>query len=243
MVTDNTTDNNTPTNIDTIVFGDGVFSFYDFNYLTSQFVEWIKRKTKSFDFEKEDVYCAMDAISDVLKAWVELHKHGQHLSLADAKFEFERNGCKHFCYNFLNEAFEVFENNGPRLATWNYRMLLESLNRRGYKLYYLHDICQYDLDYLRSKKQRYETLALFKGGVFSCDTPWCMADDRIYQFLIDKYDINPKSAVFVGKDIELIHASRFGFDVKLATSTVSDIGSLNMFYDIKSFPDINGPKG
>ena len=77
-----------------------------------------------------------------------------------------------------------------RRATIN---LMRLFKKRGYHLYYLSNISHLAL--AEVKKRKFWTL--FDGGIASCEAGVCKPDIQIYKDLLERYDINPKNALFV----------------------------------------------
>lgn len=88
--------------------------------------------------------------------------------------------------------------------------VLETLKQRGVFIYFLSNIPKDCFDYFT------KTYAWFKAdkGVFSFAEKLCKPDLKIYQLLIDRYQLNPKDCVFVDDRLENIEAAKqLGFSV------------------------------
>jgi len=120
--------------------------------------------------------------------------------------------------------------------------MLADLRQKGYKLYYLSNLCQFQLDQQR-RMHRLDFLEEFDGGVFSCETPWRKPDERLYRFLIEKYQLNPQSSLFFDDAQENVDmAKKIGFNATLFTALCdSPYGQLNsspILTTIKDLPSV-----
>lgn len=77
----------------------------------------------------------------------------------------------------------------PKKATGN---LLKVIKKYGYHVYYLTNMANETLDYL---KQR-QFFTPFEGGIASCELGICKPDPRIYQALLEKYNLIPQETIF-----------------------------------------------
>ena len=234
-----------PTKIDTIVFDiGGILSFEDPNFQL-RLGNWAVTHESH---ARGGGVLLCDIISWLLNAWKMLHDCGEHFPLHIAKHEFEKFMPTHCSSQLINEFFE-FMGSSRIISKWYYD-LLNSLKKRGYKLYYLSDICQYNLELqVRSKKYEEDVYYLFNtffdGGVFSYETPWRKPDPRIYQLLIDKYGINPETSAFFDdkpKNAE-VAALDFGFWSKVVKPSIHEMEGLAILLDETTFPDLTKIKG
>lgn len=77
-------------------------------------------------------------------------------------------------YGFLDEWLSLFREN-------------------GIKLYFLSN---YSKEMYRQSKEQLSFLDCFDGGIFSWKEKCMKPDAKIYQLLLERYDINPQKAVF-----------------------------------------------
>ncbi len=72
--------------------------------------------------------------------------------------------------------------------------LLPRLKKNGYKLYYLSN---FPLDFFEEVKIQYDFFKYFNGGIISAGVRHSKPDIKIYQILIDKYQLNPKECLYI----------------------------------------------
>ena len=77
------------------------------------------------------------------------------------------------------------------------RELLLYLRSRGYKLYYLSNICSQFIDHYQEYEHISSLIDLFDGGVISGKLHMVKPDKRIYEVLFKQYDINPIEAFYI----------------------------------------------
>jgi haloacid dehalogenase superfamily, subfamily IA, variant 3 with third motif having DD or ED len=71
--------------------------------------------------------------------------------------------------------------------------MLPRIKTSGHKLYYLSN---YHRELSRYVQDRYPFFSLFDGGVFSCDVHMLKPSAEIYQYILDKYQLNARECVF-----------------------------------------------
>lgn len=81
--------------------------------------------------------------------------------------------------------------------------LLQKLKSHGYCVYYLSNISQDVLEFLMERDFK----GLFDGGVASCEVHLNKPDPRIYQTLLDKYDLKANESVFIDDRLENVQAA------------------------------------
>jgi len=88
----------------------------------------------------------------------------------------------------------VFKNILDMLVPMNETVsLLPKLKESGHNLYYLSNIGFEARDYLKSS---FDFFNYFDGGIFSCDTSLLKPDAKIYQALLDKYNLTAEDCIF-----------------------------------------------
>ena len=105
------------------------------------------------------------------------------------------------CLNFCTKAPESKElimktmEMVPDMLTPLYKTIqvLPEIKKSGHKLYYLSN---YHKKLSRHIQDKYAFFELFDGGVFSCDVHMLKPSVGIYQYLLDKYGLNPYECVF-----------------------------------------------
>ena len=86
--------------------------------------------------------------------------------------------------------------------------MLRSLKMAGYKLYILSNWGKWHFEELQKRNEFREFLQYFDGGIVSYQAGLKKPDRKIYEILIDKYNINPSSAVFYDDKPENIQAAK-----------------------------------
>ena len=86
--------------------------------------------------------------------------------------------------------------------------MLRSLKMAGYKLYILSNWGKWHFEELQKRNDFREFLQYFDGGIVSYQVGLKKPDRKIYEILIDKYNINPPSAVFYDDKLENIQAAK-----------------------------------
>ena len=81
--------------------------------------------------------------------------------------------------------------------------LIRRLKKMGYHVYFLSNISEDALDFLRHK----EFWTLFEGGIASCDVKINKPDPRIYQALLEDYHLKPSETIFIDDRTENVHAA------------------------------------
>lgn len=86
--------------------------------------------------------------------------------------------------------------------------MLRSLKMAGYKLYILSNWGKWHFEELQKRDEFREFLQYFDGGIVSYQVGLKKPDRKIYEVLIDKYNIDPTSAVFYDDKPENIQAAK-----------------------------------
>lgn len=86
--------------------------------------------------------------------------------------------------------------------------MLRSLKMAGYKLYILSNWGKWHFEELQKRNEFREFLQYFDGGIVSYQVGLKKPDRKIYEILIDKYNIDPTSAVFYDDKPENIQAAK-----------------------------------
>ena len=81
--------------------------------------------------------------------------------------------------------------------------LVRRLKNHGYCVYYLSNMPQDILEMLIERG----TLARFDGGIASCEVHINKPDPRIYQALLDKYDLKASESVFIDDNLANVQAA------------------------------------
>lgn len=86
--------------------------------------------------------------------------------------------------------------------------MLRSLKMAGYKLYILSNWGKWHFEELQKRDEFREFLQYFDGGIVSYQVGLKKPDRKIYEVLIDKYNIDPTSAVFYDDKPENVQAAK-----------------------------------
>lgn len=86
--------------------------------------------------------------------------------------------------------------------------MLRSLKMAGYKLYILSNWGKWHFEELQKRNEFREFLQYFDGGIVSYQVGLKKPDRKIYEVLIDKYNIDPTSAVFYDDKPENVQAAK-----------------------------------
>lgn len=76
--------------------------------------------------------------------------------------------------------------------------ILRELKSKDYKIYFLSNFIEEAFDYVQD---RYEFFTLVDGKVISSEINYVKPELKIYQYLLEKYNLNPEQCVFID-DIE-----------------------------------------
>ena len=72
--------------------------------------------------------------------------------------------------------------------------ILRELKANDYKIYFLSNYIKEAFDYVQN---RYEFFTLADGKVISSEIKLVKPEKKIYQFLLEKYNLNPEQCVFI----------------------------------------------
>lgn len=90
--------------------------------------------------------------------------------------------------------------------------LIEELKAYGYKLYVLSNMSREFIDFLRTMP----VYKNFDGEVVSCDELVIKPEPRIYQIVLERYNLIPDQTLFIDdRAVNLEAAKKFGIDTHL----------------------------
>lgn len=72
--------------------------------------------------------------------------------------------------------------------------ILRELKSNDYRIYFLSNYIKEAFDYVQD---RYEFFALADGKVISSEIKYVKPEAKIYQYLLEKYNLNPEQCVFI----------------------------------------------
>ncbi|MFN6991560.1 MAG: HAD family hydrolase [Fervidobacterium sp.] len=111
--------------------------------------------------------------------------------------------------------------------------LLPALKKLGYKLYVLSNFSSMNFDYVYKK---FEFFNLFDGMIISSHVHSVKPELRIYECLIEKFNLNPLESLFIDDKIENIQgAQRLQFKVIHLTNPKELKSKLEEYLQIKIF--------
>ncbi|MBP3853538.1 MAG: HAD family phosphatase [Erysipelotrichaceae bacterium] len=88
--------------------------------------------------------------------------------------------------------------------------LIRELKEKGYRIFLLSNLSEQGY---RSLQEEEELLSYLDGGIYSYQYHLKKPDPRIYRILMDTYDIDPKTSLFIDDRIENVEtARRLGFE-------------------------------
>ena len=114
------------------------------------------------------------------------------------------------------------------LDNWEYYMtysegiisLIQELKQNGYKLYLLSNMTYHFIN----NDYKFPILKEFDGLVYSAPIKMLKPNPEIYQYLLDKYSLNPKECLFVDDmKTNLVGATRFGINTFLFEGDVKKL--------------------
>lgn len=76
--------------------------------------------------------------------------------------------------------------------------ILRELKSNGYRIYFLSNFIKEAFDYVQD---RYEFFTLVDGKVISSEIKYVKPEAKIFQYLLEKYNLNPMQCVFID-DVE-----------------------------------------
>lgn len=131
-------------------------------------------------------------------------------------------------HKYIDKVFDVvFGTTVP----YDYSLpLIQSLKEAGYKLYYLSNWNKTGFE-LCEKNGSFPFKKYFDGGIVSYEVGLLKPDRKIYELLIEKYHINPKTAIFYDdKKENIAAANKVGLNTTLFTqNTVKEIMDMTKF--------------
>ena len=106
---------------------------------------------------------------------------------------------------YENEIKEAFNNWYELLTPIQISVqILNSLKKKGYKLYYLSNFHCAAFDYV---SDNYDFFKLFDGGVVSYREKLLKPEKEIYMRILRRYALNPEESVFIDDTLENVYAA------------------------------------
>lgn len=90
--------------------------------------------------------------------------------------------------------------------------LIKDLKSRGYKLYVLSNMSKEYIEFLRKR----EIYSLFDGDVVSCEEQTVKPEPRIFEIILERFDLDPKETLFIDdRPANLVAAEKHGINTHL----------------------------
>lgn len=187
--------------IKNVIFDMGNVIFnYDRDFLLSHFY-----KGKEFDLLKEKAFSNWELLDE------------DAMSLADF-YDNVKNSLPPHLSHIAISALQNWE----YFMTQNKEMicLIRELKQKGYKLYVLSNITKHFVNV----QYKFPILKEFDGLVFSSLIKKVKPNSEIYEFLLNKYNLNPKECIFIDDTKKnLAGAARFGIKTFHYQSNTDDL--------------------
>lgn len=135
--------------------------------------------------------------------------------------EYEQNVLSSLPENLRNVAKTVLNN-------WEYCMyyndgivsLIQELKERGYKLYVLSNMTRHFIN----RDYKFPIFKEFDGVVYSAPIKMIKPDERIFEYILKKYSLNPEESVFTDDmKTNLAAAARFGIKTFYFQNNAKDL--------------------
>ena len=138
------------------------------------------------------------------------------------------NICSQYDNSIEQEIRKFFEHIYNTVREYEYsEAFVKQLKDNGYQVYLLSNFNGGHYEYC---KENLRFLKYVDGGVISYEVNHVKPEPQIYQILLDKYNINPSSAVFLDDMEENLEAAKsFGLHTVLVKSHVQALDHLRSF--------------
>ena len=83
---------------------------------------------------------------------------------------------------------------------------LKAMKKEGYKIYILSNIVGGSLEYFKNNFT--DVLELIDGGVYSCEVRLRKPDEKIFKFLLNRYNLTPSETLFLDDSFKNIEMAR-----------------------------------
>ena len=184
-----------------IIFDIGnVLLTFNRDFLLSHFYQG-----KDYEFLKENLFLDWELLDE------------DKLSLE----EYEENVKKRLPKNLHAPALAVLQN-------WEYYMsytdgiqdLISELKQKGLKLYVLSNMTRHFIE----RDYKFPILKQFDGIVYSAPIGLVKPDEKIYRYILEKFNLEPKECLFIDDmKANLAEAARFGIKTFLFNNNVSEL--------------------
>ena len=158
-----------------------------------------------FDFPKEK-QCELDKLF-VSDEWVDFAKG--HISSE----EFKKYATNRFP-EYYDDVLKILDAENLKYMIPPYMETLEFINRlksKGYNIYLLTDINEDTIYYLKEEIEDFESI--FKGIVYSCRVGMIKKEGKIFDYLLDRFNLNPEETLFLDDSLKNLEEAE-NFNIK-----------------------------
>lgn len=173
------------------------------------------------DYLERDPEIPNSIIDKLVKLWfVDKDEIDDTLNLE----EYREISVKRMGPEFSKYIPKLFKYNVECINAFDYTVpIIQDLKSKGYTVYYLSNWSAWTHELLK-EAGKFDFLNLMDGGVFSYDTGYRKPDLEIYNILINKYKIDPKTAIFFDdKKDNIVAANKLGINGYLFDQHDSDL--------------------
>ena len=132
--------------------------------------------------------------------------------------------------DYADEIRFSFENVGECASRLDYAVpWIEELKAKGRRVLYLSNYSHF---YIGKRPDVLDFLTHMDGGVFSCDAHMVKPEPAIYNFIAQKYSLNPSECVFIDdKPVNCVLARKCGFNAIVFRDYKTVYDALNAMLD------------
>lgn len=173
------------------------------------------------DYLERDPEVPNFIIDELVKLWfVDKDEIDDTLNLE----EYKEISIKRMGPEFSKYIPKLFKYNMECVNAFDYTIpMIQDLKSKGYKVYYLSNWSAWTHELLK-EAGKFDFLNLMDGGVFSYDAGYRKPDLEIYNILLNKYKIDPKTAIFFDdKKDNIVAANKLGINGYLFDQHDSDL--------------------
>ena len=173
------------------------------------------------DYLERDPEVPNSIIDELVKLWfVDKDEIDDTLNLE----EYKEISIKRMGPEFSKYIPKLFKYNVECVNAFDYTIpMIQDLKSKGYAVYYLSNWSAWTHELLK-EAGKFDFLNLMDGGVFSYDAGYRKPDLEIYNILLNKYKIDPKTAIFFDdKKDNIVAANKLGINGYLFDQHDSDL--------------------
>lgn len=173
------------------------------------------------DYLERDPEVPNFIIDELVKLWfVDKDEIDDTLNLE----EYKEISIKRMGPEFSKYIPKLFKYNIECVNAFDYTIpMIQDLKSKGYAVYYLSNWSAWTHELLK-EAGKFDFLNLMNGGVFSYDAGYRKPDLEIYNILLNKYKIDPKTSIFFDdKKDNIVAANKLGINGYLFDQHDSDL--------------------